>query len=414
MRLIADLHIHSKYSRAVSRSMDLKQIAAFALKKGIGLVGTGDFTHPEWVKLMERDLEETGDGFAVLKGTSEPRFVYTCEIACIYGKGGKTRRIHQVMVAPDLKTVKTINARLSQIGNLKADGRPILGCDAKEIVKIVRESNPHGFVIPAHVWTPWFSVYGSMSGFDSLEECYEEEAKYITTIETGLSSDPPMNWRMQQLDGRQIVSFSDAHSAQKMGREATILELSKPTYANFRTALTAPDDNRIAATIEFFPEEGKYHWDGHRSHNLRWSPEETKKHGGICTACHRPVTVGVLNRVDQIADRPDGFRPDNRPPYHSLIPLNEIIADALGVGVGAKKVAAEYDALINALGTEFRALTDATADEIKNVTQPRIAEGILRVRQGKVHIVPGYDGVYGTVEVFSDQERTMTGQATLL
>lgn len=415
MRLIADLHIHSKYSRAVSQNMTLATIATFAKKKGIGLVGTGDFTHPAWVKTIETELEETPDGFAVLKGTTAPLFTYTVEISCIYSKGGKTRRIHLVVIAPTLAAAKSINAQLALIGNLKADGRPILGVDAKEIVRIAHETSPDAMVIPAHVWTPWFSLFGSMSGFDSIQECFEEQSQHIHAVETGLSSDPPMNWRLEQLDGLQIVSFSDAHSAQKMGREATVFELEAPTYANFRTALTTPAaTNRIAATYEFFPEEGKYHWDGHRDCGVRWSPAETQKHAGVCPKCKRAVTVGVMNRVAKLADRPETYQPTNRPPYHSLIPLDEIIADALGVKSATKKVMAAYDELIETVGNEFNILLDAPAEQLHTATLPRIAEAILRVREKKVEILPGFDGEYGTIKIFRGKDDATGGQAKLL
>ncbi|MBI3115137.1 MAG: DNA helicase UvrD [Candidatus Kerfeldbacteria bacterium] len=415
MRLIADLHIHSKYSRAVSKDMIPAVIAEFALKKGVGLVGTGDFTHPEWVRILESELEETPNGFAVLKGTTAPLFTYTVEISCIYSKGGATRRIHQVVVAPTLEVVKRINTALAQIGNLKADGRPILGCDAKEIVRIATEASPEAFVIPAHAWTPWFSLFGSQSGFDSLKDCYEEQTERISAIETGLSSDPPMNWRLSQLDTVQIVSFSDAHSARKMGREATVFELAKPTYANLLAALRKPTaDNRVAETIEFFPEEGKYHWDGHRSCGVRWSPSETAKHKALCPKCGKRVTVGVMHRVDKLADRPAGYAPGDRPGFRSLIPLDEIIADALGVKGATKKVLEQYDAIVKGVGSEFTALLDAAPEQLKAVTLPRIAEGILRVREGKVDIRPGYDGVFGTIRVFKGGEKgTPSGQKTL-
>lgn len=416
MRLIADLHVHSKFSRAVSQSMTLPTMAAFARKKGVHLVGTGDFTHPAWVESMGKELDETADGFAVLKGTAEPRFTYTSEIACIYSKGGQTRRIHLVVVAPRLEIIKAISAQLALIGNLKADGRPILGVDAKEIVKICRAASPDCLVIPAHVWTPWFSVFGSMSGFDSLEQCFEEETEHIHAVETGLSSDPPMNWRLAQLDGVRITSFSDAHSAQKMGREATVFELERPTYEHFRQALTKPTANsHIASTIEFFPEEGKYHWDGHRSCNIRWSPEETAKHRGVCPVCKRPVTIGVMNRVAQIADRPEGYQPPDRPPFSSLIQLDKIIADALGVGAGSKRVQQEYDALLTALGSEFTILLATPLEALRQATLPRIAEGIVRVREKKVQINPGFDGVYGTISIFGGREANAgSGQAKLL
>lgn len=405
MRLVADLHVHSRYSRAVSRDMTLATMAAWAKRKGIDVIGTGDFTHPAWVAALENELEETPSGLPVLKGTDGPRFIYTVEIACIYRQGDKTRRIHLVIVAPSIATVHTINARLAKIGNLRADGRPILGASAMDIARLVRETDPRALVIPAHIWTPWFSLFGSMSGFDTMAECFGDEAPYIRAVETGLSSDPPMNWRLSQLDQIQIVSFSDAHSAPKLGREATLFEVSAPSYDALHRALTAPTKtDRIAGTIEFFPEEGKYHWDGHRDCGVRWAPEETKKHQGVCSRCQRPVTVGVLNRNEKLADRPVGHQPPTRPPFYSLVPLQEIIADAYGVGPQSKKVQAAYDETVTALGTELRALLEATPEELKTGTDPRIAEGILRVRERRLDINPGYDGEFGTVRVFREDD----------
>lgn len=404
MRLVGDLHVHSRHSRAVSRDMTLATMAAWAKRKGIDLLGTGDFTHPAWVAALENELEETPAGLAVLKGTDGPRFIYTVEIACIYRQGDKTRRIHLVVVAPSIATVREINARLAKIGNLRADGRPILGTSALEIARLVRQTDPRALVIPAHIWTPWFSLFGSMSGFDSIAECFGDEAPYIRAVETGLSSDPPMNWRLSQLDSLQIVSFSDAHSAPKLGREATLFEVSAPTYDNLKAALTEPTKaDRIAGTIEFFPEEGKYHWDGHRACGIRWAPEETKRHQGLCPKCKRPVTVGVLNQNEKLADRPLGHQPTTRPPFYSLVPLQEIIGDAYGVGVQSKRVQSAYDETVSALGTELHALLEATPDELRNGAEARIAEGILRVRERRVDITPGYDGEYGAVCVWRGQ-----------
>jgi len=297
---ITDLHFHSKYSRAVSRDMDLEHIAEWADKKGIDVVTAADFTHPAWFKELNTKLEQQNNGLFKLKGNkTTAHFMLTTEISCIYKKNDRTRRIHLVLIAPDLKTVGIINGKLNLIGNLKSDGRPILGIDAKEIVKVVMDSSPEAMVIPAHIWTPWFSIFGSESGFDSLEECFEEMTKHIYAIETGLSTDPPMNWRVAQLDRLAIVSNSDAHSMAKIGREATVFELDQLNYKNIMKAIKQQGGykNKIAYTIEFYPEEGRYHFDGHRNCNVCFSPEETRKNKGICPKCKKRLTVGVSNRV---------------------------------------------------------------------------------------------------------------------
>lgn len=423
MRLFADLHVHSKYSRAVSPDMDLPHIDEWAKKKGIGLMGTGDFTHPQWFASLRHELQENGTG--ILRPKSDPTgtaFLLTAEISCIYTRGSKGRRVHLIVLAPDLKTVEQINARLNQIGNLRSDGRPILGLDAEELTKIILDVNPRCMIIPAHAWTPWFSLFGSASGFDSVEECFGTMTKHIFAIETGLSSDPAMNWRLSQLDRISITSHSDAHSPKpnKMGREATEFELQAPSYDAVAEALRSQaaimdgknPANRVVSTIEFYPEEGKYHWDGHRDHNIRWSPAETKQHQGLCPVCGRRVTVGVEYRVGQLADRPEGFKPTNRPPFHSLVPLEEIIAEALGVKPGTKKVAALYDRM-TANHDEFSILLKSSLEELPPLTEPLVVEGIRRVRAGQLKIEPGYDGVYGTIKIFSDRERQTAGQASL-
>ena len=419
MRLIADLHIHSRFARAVSKDMNLPTLEAWGEKKGIGLIGTGDCTHPEWLRELKAELEEDGSGFLKRKGSSSRmRFLLSVEISCIYSKGGATRRIHLIVCPPNFKTAETINARLSQIGNLKADGRPILGADVQEIVQIALDASPECLIIPAHAWTPWFSLYGSRSGFDSIEECFGTLTEHIQGIETGLSSDPAMNWRLPELDTKTIVSFSDAHSPRNIGREATIFELDTPSFSSLRNAMhipfpTAHEVDRIAMTVEFFPEEGKYHWDGHRLCKIRWAPEETKKHKGLCSICGKPVTVGVMNRVDELAKRPVDFTDDRRPSFKHMVPLAEIIGDALGVGKLTKTVAKEYDALVGNAGSEFSVLLETPAGDLERMTTPKIAEGIRRVREGQITIHPGYDGEYGTVKIFSDNEPQLTEQSSL-
>lgn len=416
MEYITDLHFHSKYSRAVSRDMDLEHIAKWAKIKGIHVVTTADFTHPAWFKELKEKLILKDNGLYQLKDQqSDIFFALTTEISCIYSKGGKTRRIHLVAVAPDLPTVDKINAQLNLIGNLKSDGRPILGLDAKKLVQIIMDASPAAMVIPAHIWTPWFSLFGSESGFDSLEECFEEMTPHIYAVETGLSSDPPMNWRLSQLDRLAIVSFSDAHSPANLGREATAFELEKLNYQNILKALKQQGGakNKIAYTIEFFPEEGKYHWDGHRLCDLRLSPAQTKKYKGICPVCKKPLTIGVLNRVDKLADRAEGFKPTNRPPYKSLVPLQEIIGEAFDKGKNTKGVQAEYERLIQLGQSELNILIKMPIDELAKMTETAIIEGVKRVREGKITVLAGYDGVYGTVKVFSDKEKKDIGQSKL-
>ncbi|MDD5566684.1 MAG: endonuclease Q family protein [Patescibacteria group bacterium] len=421
--IITDLHLHSKYSRAVSQDMDLAHIAEWAVKKGIAVVGTSDFTHPEWYQELVKRLERQKNGLYRLKGSDNPTFfIPVTELSCIYSQGGRGHRIHIVIIAPDLETVDKIRGGLGWQGNLKSDGRPILGLSAIELTKVIFNASPECLVIPAHIWTPWFSLFGSESGFDSLTECFGEFADRIPAIETGLSSDPPMNWRLSQLDSKQIVSFSDAHSAANLGREATVFELEELSFKNIAQALKSPGEkNRIAYTIEFYPEEGKYHWDGHRNCGIRFSPSETKQHNSLCPKCGRRLTVGVMSRVEKLADRPEGFKPTTpssdgagRPPFKSLVPLAEIIGDALGVGKGSKSVMAEYDRLVQAGKSEFNILLNVEPSKLQAMTQPRIVEAIQRVREGKLHIAPGYDGEFGTVKIFNEQEqKAPTGQNSL-
>lgn len=409
---IVDLHLHSQYSRAVSKDMNLEAMSHWAARKGITVLACADYTHPAWYAELKEKLQLQENGLYRLKNAPEQTFfILSTELSCIYSQDGGTRRIHIVVVFPTLLDVATFNASLKQEGaNLRADGRPILGMSAERIVELAKMASPESIIIPAHIWTPWFSMFGSMSGFDSVAECFGKQTQFIKAVETGLSSDPAMNWRLSQLDGMQIVSFSDAHSAKKMAREATVLNLDRLTYANLRRALESPDvKNSIAYTIEFYPEEGKYHFDGHRDCDIRLSPAETKKHRGVCPKCKKPVTVGVMNRVDELADRPEGYRPKNRPPFKSIVPLQEIIADAFGVGVNSKRVQTEFDTIIDAIAPEFEVLLNTDLEKIASAAQPIVVEGIRRVRQGALHILPGYDGEFGTVSVFTDEERAAAG-----
>ena len=404
MKFVADFHIHSRYSRATSSDMNLESLAKWANIKGIKILGTGDFTHPEWIENIKEKLTPAGPGVFKLKNSSNPTlFVLTAEISCIYSKASQVRKVHIIIFAPSFEAAEKINDSLGRIGNLKADGRPIIGLDAKELAKIVLDASPNCLVIPAHAWTPWFSIFGSKSGFDSIEECFEEYSKYIYAIETGLSSDPEMNWRLSKLDNVALISNSDSHSPRKIGREANVFD-TVPDYDGIVGAIKEKNKEKFLYTIEFFPEEGKYHYDGHRSCEISFSPKDSKKYNNICPRCAKPLTIGVLNRVEQLADRPEGFKPKNAIPFKRLIPLEEIIADSLGQRTQTKAVLYEYDKLIKSFESEFAIILDATPDDLKKATLPEIAEGITRVREGKVSIAPGYDGVYGKIKIFEEGE----------
>jgi uncharacterized protein (TIGR00375 family) len=421
MQFIADFHLHSKYSRATSKDMNLENLAQWAKIKGIKVLGTSDFTHPEWFKEIKEKLEpaetglyklkseirnskfETNSKFKILNSKNDTRFILTAEISCIYSKAGKIRKIHLIIFAPSFEVVEKINAHLGWIGNLKSDGRPILGLDAKELAKIVLGISDDCLIVPAHAWTPWFSVFGSKSGFNSIEECFEDYSKYIYAIETGLSSNPEMNWRLSKLDNIALISNSDAHSPAKIGREANVFD-TELSYPAVISAIKSKDPKRFLYTIEFFPEEGKYHYDGHRLCGISLSPQESKKYNNICPSCGRPLTIGVLNRVEELANRPEKFKPENAIPYKSLVPLTEIIADAFGILPGAKQVEEEYKKLIKKFDNEFNILINISHSELKIATLSEIAEGIIRVKEGKLYIKPGYDGIFGKIKIFTEKE----------
>lgn len=430
MKFIADLHIHSKYSRATANDMDFEHLNKWAQIKGIKVLATGDFTHPVWLAEMKKNFKEAEPGLFQLakepkklkndpninigRGTEKTRFLLSAEVSCIYSKRGRTHRVHILIYAPSFDAVEKINARLNILGNLKSDGRPIMGLDAKELAKIVFDSCDKCVVIPAHVWTPWFSVFGSMSGFDSLDECFEEYAKYIFAIETGLSSDPAMNWRWSKLDKLAFISNSDSHSPNRIGREANVFNTDL-SYNGIFKAIQKKDQSVFLSTIEFYPEEGKYHFDGHSKCGVRFSPQETKKNKGKCPECGRNITVGVMSRVEALADRPAGYSPENAVPFRNLVPLDEIVAAGLGLtGVGAKAVKHEYKNLVEKFGSELDILMERDISQIAAVTLPEIAEGIKRVRAGKLHIEPGYDGQYGKVSVFKDGEREKVSKQSKL
>ena len=412
--LIVDLHVHSHYSRATSKDCTLEGLYYWGKKKGITIIGTGDFTHPGWFSEIREKLEPAEGGLFALKSdiagdidkTLPPsvrgnliRFVPTVEIATIYKKNDRVRKLHQLIVMPNFEAVSRMNSRLERIGNLKADGRPILGLDSKELLGLSLEADPDSLYIPAHIWTPWFGMFGSKSGFDSIAETYDELAPEIRAIETGLSSDPAMNWRLRQLDGVAITSNSDAHSPPKLGREATVLN-AEPTYADVIGAFKT-NDTRFRGTIEFFPEEGKYHYDGHREHGVRFSPEETKAHGGICPVCGKPLVVGVDYRVGELADRkPEDVQPKKTVEY--IVPLTEVIAELHGTkSASGKAVVDQYNQLVAELGDEFSILRKLPLDQIKAYS-PQVALAVEKIRVSDVYRDPGYDGVYGTIKVFRD------------
>jgi len=404
MRFIADFHLHSKYSRATSKEMEVEALGRWAKKKGISLLGTGDFTHPTYFAELRSKLEPLGNGLLQLrKGDQGVRYILTTEVSNIYSQGGKVRRIHNLIFAPSFEVAEAIRSKLGNLGKLSSDGRPIFSFTSRELVKMILDISTDCLVIPAHAWTPWFSVFGANSGFDSIEECYGEMSSYIHAIETGLSSDPEMNWRLSALDAITLLSNSDAHSPNRLGREANAFE-GALDYKEIIETIRKKDRRKLLYTIEFFPEEGKYHFDGHRQCEVIFSPAQTKANQYLCPNCHKRLTVGVMHRVEELADRPEGFIPKNAIPSIHLIPLEEVIAEALGVRVGTKGVDTEYERLVERGGSEFQILLDATPDELASFVPPKILEGIVRMRQGKVSIIPGHDGVYGKIALFSKRE----------
>ena len=401
MTFIADFHIHSRFSRATSPEMNIESLTTWANIKGIQLLGTGDFTHPNYFAQIKLRLKPEENGlFALKKGNNPLRFILTTEISNMFSQDGRFRKVHTLIFAPSFEVVAKINERLKKMGgNLASDGRPIFGAPVKEIVKMILDISPDCFIVPAHAWTPHFSVFGSNSGFDSLEECFGEETKNIYCIETGLSSDPAMNWRLSALDRITLISNSDAHSPHKLGREANVFDCEL-SYQTILEVLKTKDTKRFLYTIEFFPEEGKYHFDGHRNCKIVFSPEESRQHKNICPVCKKPLTIGVMNRVEKLADRPVGFRPPNAIPARYLIPLGEIIADTLGVATGTTSVDNIYQEMIKKGGNEFNILLNLKPDEIARFAPERVAEGIKLMREGKVKIIPGHDGVYGKISIF--------------
>lgn len=408
MRIIADLQIHSKYSRACSQELSPKNIALWADKKGIQVVGTGDFTHPKWLAELKAALDETRPGLYQLKDKSaDAYFMLTSEISSIYKQGEKLRRQHTCVFAPSFEAVDKFIIGLEKRGaNLKSDGRPITGIHCDELVKIALEADEKNFIVPAHVWTPHFGAFGSLSGFDSIQEAFGDQAKHIFAIETGLSSDPKMNWQISALDKYTLLSNSDAHSLRKIGREANAFEIDEKelAYDSIIGAIKSKDPKKFLFTIEFFPEEGKYHLDGHADCKFSCEPEKTRKLGGKCPVCGKKLLVGVLNRVAELADREYGFMPKTAIPYKSIIPLEEVIAETFDVGTGSKRVLETYNRMTDK-HSEYEILLDLPESEIADISASEIATAVMRVREGRVRVEGGYDGVFGKIHIFSDEER---------
>lgn len=398
--MIADLHIHSRYSRATSKEMIIPKIAEYAKLKGIGMVGTGDFTHPEWLKELKRNLKDTGNGIYEYNGV---KFILNVEVNNIYTKRGKLRRLHILIFAPDFDTVDKINEYLGRYGKLASDGRPILSLDVYDMFKVLLDISPDIFIIPAHIWTPWFSLFGANSGFDSLEECFGDLQDKFFAVETGLSSDPAMNWLWSCLDKYTLVSNSDAHSPSRLGREVNVFK-EDLNYYQLRDVLKNKDKEKFLYTIEFYPQEGKYHFDGHRKCGVRLSPKEARFNNNLCPVCSRNLTIGVLHRIEALSDRDEGYVPDDAIPYKRLIPLEEVIAEAKGCGRDTVGVKNEYRRLCNIFGNEFEILLNTPIDELKSNTEEKIAIAVDRVRRGDVVINPGFDGEFGKVKIFEEEK----------
>lgn len=402
MRIISDLHIHSRFSRACSRDINIENLEKYARIKGVNLLGTGDFTHPEWIKEIKSKLAAGDDG--ILRTKTGFPFIMQTEISLIYTAAKKGRRIHYVILAPGLESAMQITDELGRRGRLDYDGRPIFGFDSKELIDITQNVSKKTVVIPAHAWTPYFGIFGSKTGFDSVEECFGEKSKYIYALETGMSSDPRMNWRLSSLDKYNLVSFSDLHSfwPWRIGREATIFECGLGYDSIFDAIKTG---NGLWGTVEVKPDYGRYHYDGHAACKVRMSPEETKKHKGICPVCGKPLTIGVLSRVEELADRPDGYKPEGAKEFWTLLPLSEIIKAVLGTAqIASKQVWAEYYKLVNAFGCEFAVLMDASREKIEELSGKAIANAVIKNREDKIKVLPGYDGEYGE-PVFDENEQ---------
>lgn len=410
MAYVADLHIHSRFSRACSPQLNIPNLVQWAKYKGINVLGTGDFLHPLWLTELKKDLTEDGTGFLSYPKDPSIKFVLTVEIASIYSQKGRGRRVHNLVFLPDFASADRFQKELlSRKATLGSDGRPIVGISSKDLLSLALQASEKALFIPAHIWTPWFGVFGSESGYDSLKDCFEDLTEYIYGIETGLSSDPAMNWRVNELDNRSILSFSDAHSLPNLGRESTVFaqDLSEG-YDGMFEAIREPSlrikSQKIAGTLEFYPEQGKYHYTGHRNCNIKYSPVDTKNKGTICPVCKKGLTVGVMERVEALATQAEKETLPNRTPYKMLVPLHQIIAESFSIAPTSQKVLIEYKKLVTALGGEIKVLTKVSIDDIVKISGEKIAEGVDKNRKGDLVIDPGYDGVFGVVKIWQEGE----------
>ncbi|MBI5229018.1 DNA helicase UvrD [Candidatus Micrarchaeota archaeon] len=422
MQFFADLHLHSKYSRATSINSDLEHFALGGRVKGLHIIGTGDFTHPKWFREIKEKLAEEGKGLYALKKeldqSNKMLFMLTAEVSTIVSTPKGVKKVHHVLHSPSFDDVQKLNDVYSKKGNLEADGRPTIGnCSSEEFAEMTLEASPSTVIVSAHAWTPWFSVFGSNSGYNSVEECYGIYARKIPALETGMSSDPLMNWRLSKLDAYALMSNSDSHSPnpERIGRECNVFEFEpeKISFEAIFDAVRKKDKSHFLFTVETDPAYGKYHFTGHRLCGVVLSPEEARKARDICPECRRKLTVGVEERVEELADRPPGFKPENAIPFKHLISLSEIIGDVLGKPITSNAVKNEFDKLIARFGNEFNILLDVPKEELENVVSERLAEGIIRVREDKVTVVPGYDGVYGKIEIFDEGNELETRENKL-
>ena len=404
MEIVADLHVHSRFAMACSKSITIKGMEETALKKGIRVLSTGDFTHPMWMEEIEKTLEESEPGMYKVRGSeSGVRFVLGTEVCTVFDdEKGRQRRIHNCILMPSIESAKAFNAEISKRGELSSDGRPVLNMRASELVEEAFGASGDAFVFPAHAWTPWFGVFGSMSGFDSMKDAYEDQEKRIRALETGLSSDPKMNWMVSSLDKYSLVSNSDFHSLQKMGREANALELNKLSYSGIINAIIGRRDSGFSKTIEFYPEEGKYHFDGHR--NCKFSVDPTKSNITVCPVCGKKLVLGVVHRVKELADREEGYVPQNAVPYVNLVPLAEIIAYVMKKTAFSPIVAREYANIVGKLGPEMGILMSASYESIEAASSKEIADAIMNVRENRINIKAGYDGVYGEIDILGREK----------
>jgi uncharacterized protein (TIGR00375 family) len=410
MRKIIDFHIHSKYSRATSKAFDLDEMAKWSAIKGVDIISCADFTHPAWFDILEKNLEEINNSglYKIKNSNSKIKFLISTEVSCIYRQNDKTRRVHLCILMPSLESAGKFNKLLKDAGaKLASDGRPILGMSAKKVLKFMLEADKKAMMIPAHVWTPWFAVFGSKSGFDSLQECFEELTPHIYAIETGLSSDPIMNWCLSELDNLTIVSNSDAHSGPHIGREANVMDLEQESYDEIYNIIKTKNKSKFLYTIEFYPEEGMYHWDGHRDCKFSCHPDDTKnKHQDLCPKCKKPLTIGVMSQVDKLADIKEAkINKSKHVPFKSIVPLPNIIANYFGMGRTSKRVQSLYLDIINKADNEFKILLDLSPEELNKIMPEDLATGIIKMRNNQMHIEPGFDGQYGKVLVFSEDEQ---------